>query len=226
MSQKTFKLDTFNVQAVQGGTVYDVADYAWVSVQIASQYTGSTPTIAFQASDDGVTWFNNGLVGTAAGQVATNTTTSTGMLHGPISGRYFRLNFTGAYSSGAATGTIVFSASPRVLQNAGALQVGTWSVTATPAAAATGGYSNTPIKTATTTTVKSGAGTLHTITIAGGTAGAITVYDSTTASGTEIIPAFTPAAVTTPVTLTFDIAFATGLTIVTGAATVLAVSWK
>jgi len=87
-------------------------------------------------------------------------------------------------------------------------------------------YRNTPIKTATTTTVKSGAGVLRSITILGGTAGAITVYDNTAGSGTEICPQFTPGNVTVPVTLTFDTVFAVGCTIVTGAATVLSVSWE
>jgi hypothetical protein len=95
-----------------------------------------------------------------------------------------------------------------------------------PSASATGGYSFSAISTATTTVVKSAAGYLHTITIAGGTAGAITIYDNTAGSGTTIIPAFTPASVSVPVTLVLDIAFATGLTIVTAAATVITVSYK
>lgn len=87
-------------------------------------------------------------------------------------------------------------------------------------------YTYEAINTATTTVVKSGAGLVHTITIAGGTAGAITVYDNTAGSGTEIIPTFTPAAVDPPVTLTLDVEFDTGLTIVTAAATVITVSYR
>jgi hypothetical protein len=30
------------------------------------------------------------------------------MYYGPLAGRYFRLNFTGAYTSGSSTGTIAF----------------------------------------------------------------------------------------------------------------------
>lgn len=82
------------------------------------------------------------------------------------------------------------------------------------------------INTSATTVVKNGSGFLHTITIAGGTAGAITVYDNTAGSGTTIIPTFTPGAVSVPVTLTLDVTFATGLTIVTSAATVITVSYK
>jgi hypothetical protein len=81
------------------------------------------------------------------------------------------------------------------------------------------------ISTATTTTVKSGTGTLASITILGGTLGAITVYDNTAASGTTICPAFTPASGAME-TLTFNVGFTKGLTIVTAAATVIQVSYQ
>jgi len=81
------------------------------------------------------------------------------------------------------------------------------------------------ISSATTTVVKSGTGTLASITILGGTLGAITVYDNTAASGTTICPAFTPAAGSME-TLTFNVGFTNGLTIVTAAATVLQVSYQ
>lgn len=87
-------------------------------------------------------------------------------------------------------------------------------------------YDFNAISTATTTLVKAGRGILHTITILGGVAGAITVYDNNVASGTEIAPTFTPGNVTVPVTLTFDAEFANGLTIVTGAATLITVTYK
>lgn len=80
--------------------------------------------------------------------------------------------------------------------------------------------------TATTTVVKSGAGFIHTLTLLGGTAGAITVYDNTAGSGTAICPTFTPGSVSVPATITLDASFATGLTIVTAAATVITVSYR
>jgi len=86
-------------------------------------------------------------------------------------------------------------------------------------------FNKLAIKTATTTTVKSGAGFLHSITVLGGTLGTIAVYDNTAASGTEIAPTFTPAAGAME-TLIFDCQFSTGLTIITGAATVLSVSYQ
>lgn len=88
------------------------------------------------------------------------------------------------------------------------------------AANATGGYSYSHIAAGqATTTVKSGAGTLHTITFnSPATATNVTtVFDSTTGSGTVIaIPSVTALPFAT--TLTYDLAFATGLTILTATA--------
>lgn len=91
--------------------------------------------------------------------------------------------------------------------------------------ASTAYYDNAycPISTATTTTVKTGVGELHQVIVLGGTLGAITIYDNTAASGNVIAPVFTPAAAGT---YSFDVAFTTGLTIVTGAATAITVTFK
>lgn len=73
------------------------------------------------------------------------------------------------------------------------------------------------ISTATTTTVKSGAGMLRGIAINNrGVGGTITVYDSTTGSGT-VIAVIDPTA--NVVTLVYDLVFSTGLTVVTTGAT-------
>lgn len=65
------------------------------------------------------------------------------------------------------------------------------------------------------TAVKSGAGFLHTVTImptdAAATAGSIILYDNTAESGTIIGTITVTAAWVAPVTLTFDVNFATGL---------------
>jgi hypothetical protein len=82
-------------------------------------------------------------------------------------------------------------------------------------------FAGTPfanITTATTTTVKSGAGTFHRIVINTPVASeTITVYDSLTGSGTKIATLTLPSTITgdMPTTVTYDLAFATGLTIVT-----------
>ena len=87
-------------------------------------------------------------------------------------------------------------------------------------ARATGGYSFLNIAAGqATTTVKSGAGTLHSIILnsAAVATNTTTIYDNTAGSGTVIgRPAVTTA--TVPTTLIYDLAFATGLTIVTATA--------
>jgi hypothetical protein len=69
-----------------------------------------------------------------------------------------------------------------------------------------------------TTTIKSGPGLLHTITIntKGASSNTATVYDNTSGSGTKIATIDTTAQVQT---LLFDIAFTTGLTIVVASGT-------
>jgi len=79
------------------------------------------------------------------------------------------------------------------------------------------------IATATTTVIKTGAGVLHSITVNGGTGGTIIVYDNTAGSGTIIASFDSTNALASYI---FDVAFATGLTIVTGAATKLTVSYR
>lgn len=65
------------------------------------------------------------------------------------------------------------------------------------------------------TAVKSGAGFLHTVTIlptdVAATAGTIVLYDNTAESGTLLGTIYIPAAYVVPVTVTFDVSFATGL---------------
>lgn len=85
------------------------------------------------------------------------------------------------------------------------------SIAATVTTKTSYGYAN--IATNTTTTVKSGAGVLHTLVIntRGGTSSA-TVYDNTAGSGTKIATIDTTLSTTAFV---YDVAFTTGLTIVT-----------
>jgi hypothetical protein len=109
----TSQTQAFSVAAVQAGTTYDVGNYSSVKLQILTQYTGTTPTITFQTSNDGTTWVSQVLEqSTGTDTLPVASTTGTGMFYGALTGRYFRLNFTGVYSSGNATGTIVFSTLP------------------------------------------------------------------------------------------------------------------
>lgn len=78
------------------------------------------------------------------------------------------------------------------------------------------------ISTATTTTVKSGRGRLHSIVIGETAAGSITIYDNTAASGTVI--GVLKASIVEG-TYEFDCAFNTGLTIVTAGASKITVNY-
>ena len=75
------------------------------------------------------------------------------------------------------------------------------------------GYQYKNITSAATTTVKSGPGHLHSIVInKPGTTDTLTVYDNTAGSGTKIAS----ITVGTQVAYIYDVAFTTGLTIVSG----------
>lgn len=84
-------------------------------------------------------------------------------------------------------------------------------------------FSYANITTATTTTVKSGAGFVHAITVNTTAAGAITIYDNTAGSGTKI---GTLKASVAEQTFILNVTFGTGLTIVTAAASDITVSWR
>jgi hypothetical protein len=87
----------------------------------------------------------------------------------------------------------------------------------------------TDIATGTTTVVKSGAGFLHTITVNTYVASAtIKIYDNTAGSGTTIANIALPSTITgdAPTTLTYDVGFSTGLTIVTSGATDVTATWR
>lgn len=72
------------------------------------------------------------------------------------------------------------------------------------------------ITTATTTVIKTGSGVLHTITVGtGGASSVATVYDNTAGSGTVIAVLSTAA----QASLTLDVGFSTGLTVVTATGT-------
>ncbi len=78
------------------------------------------------------------------------------------------------------------------------------------------------ISTQTTTVVKSGSGILHNLTVTGGTAGTIIVYNDTAASN-NIIASF--SSTNAPNNYPFDVAFSSGCTVITGGATNITVSY-
>ena len=100
-----------------------------------------------------------------------------------------------------------------------ATQSGTWTVQPGNTANTTPwlvqqSFSNTNITTATTTTVKSGAGVLHQVTVntKGTIASTITIYDNTAGSGTKI---GTIDSLNLAGAFAYDVGFTTGLTLVT-----------
>jgi len=88
------------------------------------------------------------------------------------------------------------------------------------------GYSYTNITTSTTTIIKAGPGVLHTICVNTPAAtGTLQVYDNTAGSGTKIGLITSFASVSG--CFTYDVAFSTGLTIVTAVATPdFTISWR
>lgn len=91
------------------------------------------------------------------------------------------------------------------------------------------GHSYSNITTATTTTVKSGAGVLLGVNVNTLVASAtITVYDNTAGSGTKIGTITLPSTITgdDPIPISLGIAFTTGLTLVTSGLTDLTVSYR
>lgn len=89
------------------------------------------------------------------------------------------------------------------------------SLAVAPAAAQVQPFQYQNITTKTTTTVKSAPGTLHAITFNNPVAtGTVTIYDNTAGSGTTIGTITVPSS-PQPVTVTYDVQFWTGLTIVT-----------
>jgi len=87
------------------------------------------------------------------------------------------------------------------------------------------GYNNlfNNIASAKTTLVKTGAGSLHSIVVNNkGSTVTVTIYDSLTAAGTKIATML----LTSESTITFDVAFYTGLTVVTSGTTDITVSYR
>lgn len=127
---KTVSFSTTTAQAVAST---DAANYTWASVQITSQ--GGSSQITFQTSDDNTNWVSNNLSPTTATtSVAVGSSTTTGVWHGPIMGRYFRLNVT-SIVSGTTSGSVIFLSTPRTVNSGGtsAVQSGAWTVGANSA---------------------------------------------------------------------------------------------
>ena len=172
-------------------------------------------TYAFVASTKTITDSGNGFIN--AGFYAGETITITGSASNNIT----------ATITSIVAGTITLDSTATIVtESAGASVTITGSVTSLADYNNIGEYLYKSISTATTTVIKTGSGIIGNLIIAGGTAGAITVYDNTSASSPTIIATFTPGAVSVPVCIPINARFNTGLTILTGAATVITVTYK
>lgn len=180
----------------------NVAQFGGLAVNIGTGAAGTgTPRVSVSNDSKVQTWDGTNTMAVKAASTQAVATDPSAV---------FQLN---PNSPGILTAGTAGTPSAQVVSIQG--ETGMTPVQTSPAAAATGGYSFSHISTSTTTTVKSGAGTLHTINInsLGTVASTITVFDNTAGSGTVI-------AVLNSLTIgqgcyTFDVAFATGLTLVT-----------
>lgn len=211
----------------------DTSGYNGISIQVTSP--GTTCTITYEQSNDNSTWQNMVMQGTTStSQIGNSQSSTANIVQGVFGSRWFRARVS-TYTSGTVTAFYSLRRSP-ALNNfslTSILGANGSSVTSTAnplpvqvIAATTGGYSFTNISTNATTTAKSGAGTLHTITVNNpGTTETLTIYDNTAGSGTKI---GTVAVGTSLTTLIYDLAFATGLTIVSAGAGAgdWTVTWK
>ena len=120
----------YTTTTAQSLATTDVSNYRWVSVQIASQ--GGSSTVTFQVSNDNSNWVSSSLLFSSPANgtgVSAASSTITGVFHGPLTGRYFRLSVTGI-ASGTTAGTIEFFTVPGTFQSMGvtAAQTGNWIV--------------------------------------------------------------------------------------------------
>lgn len=197
---------TTNVTATNGD------GYATALVSLNGTY--GTASGVFEASDDsGTTWYPIGGIrsdDSAVQSIYTGLTNQSVQWSFPISGNdSFRVRST-AVASGTVNVRISISAIPTL-----------------PPAAAILTWNKTNITTGTTTLVKTGAGTLGSILIGTYVASAtIKLYDGLTA--VNIFSTITlPSTITgdAPTVLPLNVAFGTGLTIVTSGATDITVGW-
>ena len=209
-----------NAAAATGnGTSLDVSGMGTAHITVTGTFVG---TVTFETQDAAGNWVSF-LVQALGTTTLASSTTTTGVFRAGVGGFSTIRARVSAYTSGSITVTAFAentSYAPAI-QNVGMyekLDATNDSITAYPL-----GHSSTYISTATTTTCKTGAGVLHTIVVGETAAGAITIWDNTAASGTTL---GVLKASLVEGTYTFDIAFATGLTIVTAGASKITVSWR
>lgn len=211
----TFTTSTPGVQTILANTPTE--GYSWIEIVYTSVGSGLALTGQFSTASGG-TYINSStfqIQNTAGTSLAALGVANNTIYGSIVHGNFFQIAVS-ALTSGTFAGTVTLRAMPPPPYILAVGQSGAWSISA----ATTGGYSFLHIAAGqATTTVKSGAGTLHAIVFNGkATATNVTtIYDNTAGSGTVIgIPDATSQV--NPDSVIYDLAFATGLTIVTATA--------
>lgn len=210
-----------NAAAATGnGTLFDVSGYAVCVFNVTGTFSG---TIVFEASSDDTNWVSLNVTQIGAGVIGT-TATASGLYRASVAGIKSVRARISVYTSGsitvAARATIADSA-PKFI-NVNPYKLAGEDLVADRQLVEQRN-NLTYISTATTTVVKTGAGLIHRIFVQGGTAGTIVGYDNTAASGTIIFSLDSTSAIGS---YELNGVFATGLTIVTAAATKLTVAYR
>ena len=205
--------------ALADGTSLNVSGMGTAHIAVTGTFVG---TVTFETQDASGAWVAFPVQTLGSTKLQTSTTT-TGVFRAGVGGFSTIRARVSAYTSGAITVTAFAenSSYAPAIQNIGIyekLDAVNDSITNYPVSS-----SSTYISTATTTVVKTGAGHLARIVVGETAAGAITVYDNTAASGTVL--AVLKASVVEG-DYEFNCAFATGLTIVTAAASKITVVWR
>lgn len=205
--------------AVGNGTSMDVSGMETLLLAVSGI---TTATIVVEGELPSGTW-NTLNVKNASGGALSTSITANGVYVAAVAGYLNVRARISVWTAGTVvvTGTATAAGNHAEMQNVAMTQrldSVNDSITAYPF-----GHNASYISTATTTTVKTGAGVLHSIAITETAAGAITIYDNTAGSGTTI--AVFKASIAEG-SYMLNIAFTTGLTIVTAGASKLTVSYR
>jgi hypothetical protein len=210
-----------NIGAPADGTSLTVTGYASAILTVSGSAAGLI--IAVEGTEDGSNWSP-----LSVAQLGSTTISSTivanGIYHVAVAGlRTIRAKVTAITSGNAnvSAQAVMSTFTPQTLNAhlADKLDYVNDSITTyqTP-------HYITTISTATTTTVANFPVVVSEIRVLGGTLGNVTVYDSSSASGTIVVPALTPDKGQILVGCAAN--FSLGCTIVTAAATVITITWR
>lgn len=207
--------------ATGNGTNLGVLGYSSALITVTGTYSGLA--LVLEGTEDGSTWST-----LTATQLGTNFITvsisANGVYQASVAGLQSIRARVSAIGSGSVTATahaVSVPFAPRATDAHFADKLDYVNDSITTYAA--GNYIST-ITSATTTTIASFPVIVTDMRVLGGTLGNVSVWDSTTGSGTNPIPAFSPDK--GQVLIGSPAIFAVGCTVVTAAATILTVTWR